>query len=75
MISHVRTPVGLKPTWKGNLLLLLVAMLISACITFCLVTIWKRTRPTVRDRWRRLNSLPALNDKKRQQANLGMGVS
>jgi hypothetical protein len=26
----------LKPTWKGNLLLLLVAMLISASITFCL---------------------------------------
>jgi len=26
---------GLKPTWKGNLLLLLVAMLISASITFC----------------------------------------
>jgi len=36
MISHVRTPIGLKPTWKGNLLLLLVAMLISASITFCL---------------------------------------
>jgi hypothetical protein len=36
MISHVRTPIGLKPTWKGNLLLLFVAMLISASITFCL---------------------------------------
>lgn len=35
MISHVRTPVGLKPTWKGNLLLLLVAMLVSASITLC----------------------------------------
>jgi hypothetical protein len=36
MISHVQTPIGLKPTWKGNLLLLLVSMLISASITFCL---------------------------------------
>jgi hypothetical protein len=36
MISYVRTPVGLKPTWKGNLLLLLAAVLISASITFCL---------------------------------------
>jgi hypothetical protein len=33
MISYVRTPVGLK--WKGNLLLLLVAMLVSAGITLC----------------------------------------
>jgi hypothetical protein len=36
MVSHVRTPLRLKPTWKGNLLLLLVAMLISASIAFCL---------------------------------------
>jgi hypothetical protein len=35
MISYVRTPVELKPTWKGNLLLLLVAMLVSASITLC----------------------------------------
>ena len=35
MFSYVRTPVGLKPTWKGNLLLLLVAMLVSAGITLC----------------------------------------
>jgi hypothetical protein len=35
MISHMRTPVGLKPTWKGNLLLLLVAMLVSASVTLC----------------------------------------
>jgi hypothetical protein len=35
MISHMTTPVGLKPTWKGNFLLLLVAMLVSASITLC----------------------------------------
>jgi hypothetical protein len=35
MISYVRTPVGLKPTWKGNLLLLLVEMLVSFSITLC----------------------------------------
>ena len=35
MISHVETPVRLKPTWKGNLLLLLVAMLASASVTLC----------------------------------------
>jgi hypothetical protein len=30
MISHARSPVGLKPSWKGNFLLLLVAMLALA---------------------------------------------
>jgi hypothetical protein len=30
MISHARSPVGLKPSWKGNILLLLVAMLVLA---------------------------------------------
>jgi len=36
MISHVRSPAGLKPTWKGNLLLLLVALLVSVSISLCL---------------------------------------
>lgn len=38
MIGQVRTPnyAGLKPTWKGNLLLLLVAMFVSAVILLCL---------------------------------------
>ena len=35
MQSHLRTPVGLKPTWKGNFLLFFVAMLVSAGITLC----------------------------------------
>jgi hypothetical protein len=34
----VRSPIALKPTRKGNLLLLSVVMLISAGITFCLRT-------------------------------------
>jgi hypothetical protein len=38
MFSHARSPtsIGLKPTWKGNFLLLLVAMLVSAGISLCL---------------------------------------
>jgi hypothetical protein len=30
MISHTRSPAGLKPSWKGNLLLLLVTVLALA---------------------------------------------
>jgi hypothetical protein len=30
MISHALSPVGLKPSWKGNLLLVLVTMLALA---------------------------------------------
>lgn len=32
MISYARSPARLKPTWKGNLLLLLAAMLVSGSI-------------------------------------------
>jgi hypothetical protein len=30
MISHARSPAGLKSSWKGNLLLLVIAMLVLA---------------------------------------------
>jgi len=35
MISHTRSSAGLKPTWKGNLLSFLIAMLVSASILVC----------------------------------------
>jgi hypothetical protein len=36
MISHARSPAGLKPSWKSNLLLLLVTMLALAPVFWVL---------------------------------------
>jgi hypothetical protein len=62
MIGHARTPnyVGLKPTWKGNLLLLLVAICVSVGVWLCFYdNVPGDTRDGARQVAARLAKLPA----------------